>query len=194
MKSLRKAATKGVSAGWLIKGLFYVEPGWCWITSADRCENIRAQSVRSPQRKPLLTSNRLFNMSCSMKMATSLLGVYHVLPSFLSVFFVGHCVSLHTFSKSPRPGLLLPRDLGFLPAQHMLHSYRLCVVLACLFSFPSMQPRSVFHKKPGGLVNASWEKRWRNNGTAWRQIVSLKTFCCIFLIFVWRNTEEMAVQ
>lgn len=42
-------------------------------------------------------------------------------PPLPPLFSVGHYVSLRTFSKSPRPGLLLARDLGFLPAQHMLH-------------------------------------------------------------------------
>lgn len=48
---------------------------------------------------------------------------WHQTDSASSLSFpVGHCVSLNTFSKSPGPGLLLPRDLGFLPAQHMLYS------------------------------------------------------------------------
>lgn len=87
---------------------------------------------------------------------------------------VGHCISLHTFSKSPRPGLLLPRDLGFLSTQHMLHSYRLSVVLPCLSCFPSSQPRSLFRKKPA--VCSTTDECWlREEIKKWRH--SMKTNC-----------------
>lgn len=70
-------------------------------------------------------------------------------PTVLPLAFsVGHCISLHTISKSPGSGLLLPGDLGFLSAQHMLHSYCLCVVLPFRFCFPLMQPQSLFREKP----------------------------------------------
>lgn len=87
MQSLIKAAWKS-ECRVIDKRTVSCGAGLC--QSADRCGNIRAQSVRSPQRKHLLTSSRLFNWSYRIKKkAPYLLGVHHVLPSFLSVLFCG---------------------------------------------------------------------------------------------------------
>lgn len=82
------------------------------------------------------------------KLAASLCSFIMSFPPSCLLHAAGHCISLRTFSKSPRPGLLPPRDLGFLPAQHMLHTYRLSVLLPCHFCTPWMVPECLCHKEP----------------------------------------------
>lgn len=105
-----------------------------------------------------LILNRLFNWFWNIFIMTllSLADFSHSLP-------VGCCISVHTFSKSPGLGLQLARDLGFLPAQHMLHSYlcELCfhvcsAVHCCILSFMRSQPF---------WLSVSWGLRKQRHGT-----------------------------
>lgn len=93
-----------------------------------------------------LILNRLFNWFWNIFIMTllSLADFSHSLP-------VGCCISVHTFSKSPGLGLQLARDLGFLPAQHMLHSY-LCELCFHVCSAVHCCILSVFHEKPAVLA------------------------------------------
>lgn len=111
------------------------------LKSPDRTSLL--QSVLSPH--PLADS---LLSSWSGKLAASLCSFIMSCPPSCMLHAAGHCISLRTFNKSPRPGLLPLRDLGFLPAQHMLHTYRLSVLLPCHFCTPWMVPECLFHKEP----------------------------------------------